>query len=92
MFDRQPSMNATVSAGGEGVSLVGLLALGLCTIALLSLGSAVSSALFTPFRQCSEIETPQQPSALLAGEDVVASTADLDPGVRICESSSMEGD
>lgn len=91
MFDRQPSMNGTMAAGSEGVSPVGLLALGLCTIALLSLGSAVSSALFTPFRQCSEIETPQQPSALLAG-DVVASTADLDPGVRICEASSMEGD
>ena len=77
MFDHQSSMNDTMAPGGEGVSLVGLLALGLCTIAVLSIGSAVSSALITPFRQCPEIETPQESSG---------------PGVRICVASSLSGD
>lgn len=77
MYDHQFSANDTMAPGRQGVSLVGLLVLGLCAIAVLSIGSAVSSALITPFRQCAEIESPQESSG---------------PGVRICKATSLAAD
>jgi hypothetical protein len=91
MFAHQPSMSTTV-AGGQGISPIAVVALGLCTIALLSFGSALSSVLFRTVGQCSAVEVPQQSVGPSSGEDLVGPTGGLGPGLRICEASSIEGD
>ena len=92
-FDHHLSMNKTVmSMTRRGISFPGLVALGVCTIGLLTFGSALSSALFRSDGPCSQVEARPQAVAPLSGDDVLGPIVALDPDVRICEAVTMEGD
>ena len=92
-FDHQLSMNDTVtSTTRSGVSFPGLLALGVCTICLLTFSSTVSSVLFDSDGPCSQIEARPQADAPVSGDEVLGPIVALSPDVRICEAVTMEGD
>lgn len=76
----------------QGVSLPMLLALGVCTIGLLTFGSTVSSVLFGPDGPCSAFEARPEPAGPSSNDEILGPIVELRPDVRICEASTMEGD
>ena len=76
----------------QGVSVPTLLALGVCTIGLLTFGSTVSSVLFDSDGPCSKIEARPQAAEPVSGDEVLGPIVDLVPDIRICEAVTMEGD